>query len=428
MSRATTTLLTFLNTGNPTGLKFLVEHGDSRCLFDFGTEHAPGRAPFSLGLSPRRGRELSDLLAVGAAPPLPGLYAGDRWDERTHVFLSHMHLDHTGLIPYLGADVPLHFPALMEPVRAAADSSGYLAWRRPVGTGVADGATISVGSIRVRFVAVDHDVPGATGFIVETPDASLAFTGDNRWHGLHPEVTRAFASAAAGVDLLIQEAVSLGWVPLEGAPPELSEAEAITELGRVVAEAPGLAIVNCYGMNRERVAGLGALLAASGRRFLMEPQMGAMAGWTDLLGSVEPIRDNPARHCLQLGFESLPVLIDLEPPPGSVWIQCGGTPMGAFDPALAVLEAWTKRFGLDLITVNCSGHSRPADIERMVRTVHPKRVLPVHSRAPEALNVPGVPSFVPRVGVAYSVASILSSSSEPYDVRSKVTGVTETKP
>ena len=408
---AASTLLTFLHTGNPTGLKFLVEHGDARCLFDFGREHAPGRTLFSLGLEPRHGSELGDLLAVGAAPPLEGVYAGDAWDGRTHLFITHMHLDHTGLIPLLGPAVPLYYPAAMEPVRAAADSSGYLPWRHPTGSGVADGETIAVGPIRVRFVAVDHDVPGATGFLIETPDASLAFTGDHRWHGLSPELTEAFADAARGVDLLIQEGVSLGSVSIDGAPLPLHEADAISELGRALVEAPGLVIVNCYGMNRERVAGLAAGCAAAGRRLLMEPQMAAMSGWPDVLGSTDAIRYDPRGHCLQLGFESLPLLIDLQPPPGSVWIQSGGSPMGPFDPAYAVLEAWSARFDIELQTITSSGHSRPEDVLRMVTTVHPKVVLPVHSRAPEALVVPGVPSFLPKAGVAYRVADILAGVS-----------------
>jgi ribonuclease J len=408
---AASTILTFLHTGNPTGLKFLVEHGDARCLFDFGREHAPGRTLFSLGLEPRQGRELGDLVAVGAAPPLEGVYAGDAWDGRTHLFITHMHLDHTGLIPLLGPGVPLYYPAAMEPVRAGADSSGYLPWRRPTGSGVADGETIAVGPIRVRFVAVDHDLPGATGFLIETPDASLAFTGDNRWHGLRPELTETFANTARGVDLLIQEGVSLGSVQVEGAAPLLSEADVIAELGQALAEAPGLVIVNCYGMNRERVAGIAAGCATAGRRLLMEPHMAAMAGWPDVLGSTDPVRDDPRGHCLQLGFESLPRVIDLQPPTGSVWIQSGGAPMGPFDPALAVVEAWAARFGLELRTVTSSGHSYPEDIVRMVTDVHPELVLPVHSRAPEALLVPGVPSFLPQAGVAYRVVDLLARAS-----------------
>ncbi|HEV2476874.1 MAG TPA: MBL fold metallo-hydrolase [Candidatus Dormibacteraeota bacterium] len=408
---AASTLLTFLHTGNPTGLKFVVEHGDARCLFDFGPEHAPGRTPFSLGLAPRAGRELADLLAVGAAPALDGVYAGDPWDGRTHVFISHMHLDHTGLVPMLGPDVPLYFPAEMEAVRAAADRSGYLSWRRPTGSGVADGEVIGVGPIRVRFVAVDHDLPGATGFLVETPDATIAFTGDHRWHGLHPELTQSFAECARGADVLIQEGVGLGPGPIEGDPPPLTEAEAIDELGRALAEASGLVIVNCYGMNRERVAGLAARCRAAGRRLLMEPHMAAMAGWPDVLSQTESVREDPRGHCLQLGFESLPLLIDLHPPTGSVWIQSGGAPMGAFDPASTVLEAWAERFGLEIRTITSSGHSRPEDIVRMVTAVRPKLVLPVHSRAPEMLQVPGIPSFLPRAGVAYRVLDIAAGVS-----------------
>ena len=48
-----TTGLSFLNLGSPTGLKFVVEHGASRAMFEMGIEHAPGAMPFSLGLRPR---------------------------------------------------------------------------------------------------------------------------------------------------------------------------------------------------------------------------------------------------------------------------------------------------------------------------------------------------------------------------------------
>ena len=402
------TTLSFLHTGNPTGLKFLVEHGDSRCLFDFGREHAPGRVPFSLGLRPRPGRELADLIAVGEAQPLPGVYAGDRWDGRTHVLISHLHLDHTGLIPYLGPEVPLYYPAAMEPIRAAADSSGYLPWRIPVGVAVGDGDAIQVGEIGVRFVAVDHDVPGSSGFLITTPEATIAFTGDHRWHGLHPELTARFAEQARGADLLIQEGVSLGYLPTLPAQPQLSEAEVIAELGRAARDAPGLLIVNCYGMNRERVAGLAEGCAAAGRTLLMEPRMGAIAGWPGRLGSLGEIRERPRDFCLQLGFESLPLLIDLQPPPGSVYLHSGGAPMGPMDPAQAVLEAWLARFGLEYRVLTSSGHSRVPDIVRMVLTVRPRVVLPVHSRAPEALAVPGVPTFVPVAGPVYAVADILA--------------------
>jgi ribonuclease J len=158
------------------------------------------------------------------------------------------------------------------------------------------------------------------------------------------------------------------------------------------------------------VAGLAAGCAAAGRRFLMEPHMAAMAGWPDVLGSIDAVRADPRGHCVQLGFESLPQLIDVQPPAGSLWIQSGGTPLGTYDPAYPVLEAWVARFGLELRTITSSGHSRPEDIVRMVSTVRPKVVLPVHSRAPEALLVPGIPTFLPEAGVTYRAADLLTGS------------------
>jgi len=84
--------------------------------------------------------------------------------------------------------------------------------------------------------------------------------------------------------------------------------------------------------------------------------------------------------------------------------------MGPFDPATVVLDAWVKRFGLELRTIVSSGHSRPDDVVRMVSTVRPKLVLPVHSAAPEALVVPSIPSFVPQAGVTYKVTDLLNST------------------
>jgi ribonuclease J len=136
--------------------------------------------------------------------------------------------------------------------------------------------------------------------------------------------------------------------------------------------------------------------------------MAAMAGWAGVIGDLEAVRREPRVHCLQLSFETMPLLIDLQPPAGSVYVPSGGAPFGAFDPRQAVVDAWVERFALANRPINCSGHSRPADVARIVSGIRPRVVLPVHSRAPEALMVPGVPSFLPQAGPTYAVADILA--------------------
>ncbi|HVH63927.1 MAG TPA: MBL fold metallo-hydrolase [Candidatus Dormibacteraeota bacterium] len=408
MARATT-VLTFLATGNPTGLKFTVEHGGARALFDFGREHAPGRNVFSLGLEPRPGRELEDLLAVGMAPQLEGVYRS--WDGRTSVFISHMHLDHTMLVRHLHPDVPLYYPAAMEELRAACVATGYAAWRTPAGIAAEDRQTIRCGEIEVEFVAVDHDLPGATGFLVRTPDLRLAYTSDHRWHGLHPELTETFAHAAHGVDVLVQEAVSLAPrdppITAGGAPPErLTEAQVMPRIEEAMDRIRGLVVVNLYPMNRERVAALGRAAHDRGRVLLLEPREAAVAGWNVVLDDVQAVASDPSRYCVGLSFGSLPTLIDLKPPEGSAFIQSDGSPLGTWDPAWNVMLAWIQAFGLELIHIGSSGHSAPDDITRMVRTVGPGLVLPVHTRAPEALEVGGVARLIPVPLQPYTAAQL----------------------
>jgi ribonuclease J len=405
------TVLTFLNVGHPTGLKFTLEHRGRRALFELGLEHSPGAMPFSLGLRPRPHRELADLLAAGMAPRDSGVLG--RWDGVTEVFLSHLHLDHTSLVRFVPPEVPVHYPAAMEELRRDCVASGHLRWRDPPGNPVPEGGVVRLDGIEVRFVAVDHDLPGACGFLVTTPELRLAYTGDHRWHGRHPELTAAFARAARGVDVLVLEAVGLGTLGEDGGDSrpevhELDEAQVEEEFGRVLSRTRGLALVNLYPMNRERVAALAAVCAAQGRHFLMEEEAAAMAGWSGCWdeGTLAQARREPSRFCLQLGFASLPCLIDLEPPPGSVYVHSNGIPLGDFDPTFAVVRAWVESFGLELAVVGTSGHSRPADLVRMVEMVRPRLVIPVHSRRPWALRVP-VPVLVPEARRPYAAPELL---------------------
>ena len=408
---AETTGLSFLNLGSPTGLKFVVEHGASRAMFEMGVEHAPGAMPFSLGLHPRPGRELPDLQAVGMAPRMTGVLGS--WDRRTALFLSHMHLDHVALAAWVHPEVPLYYPQRMEPVREACVRAGYLPWREPPGTPVPDRDKVRVGDIEVEFVAVDHDLPGATGFLVRTPDLAFAYTGDHRWHGFHPEVTERFAEAARGVPVLVQEAVSLGWDPpvevTPGVMPNLaqSEEDVIRGFGELLDCARGLVVVNLYPMNRLRVHALGACCAARGRVLVLERPAAVMADWPLVLEDVGAILHEPRRYCVQLDFGSLPTLIDLRPPAGSVYVHSNGVPLGPYDPAYQVMLAWVRALGLEMVSLGSTGHSRPADIQRMVEAVGPRVVLPVHSRRPEALLVPGVPTLLPEVGRRYTAADLV---------------------
>jgi ribonuclease J len=139
----------------------------------------------------------------------------------------------------------------------------------------------------------------------------------------------------------------------------------------------------------------------------MDAQAAAMADWPLVVEDLGRVQRDPDRYCVQLDFSALPALIDLRPPEGSVYVHSNGVPLGPYDPAYGVMLAWLRAFDLELVGLGSSGHSWPADVERMVSTVRPGVVLPVHSRHPEALLVPGVPTLVPETGRRYTASELV---------------------
>jgi ribonuclease J len=271
--------------------------------------------------------------------------------------------------------------------------------------------------MQVEFVAVDHDLPGAAGFLVRTPDLTLAYTGDHRWHGFHPEVMAAFVRRAAGVDVLVQEAVGLAQLAADrlggrnGGERQaaLDEAELAARFEELLAGTEGLVLLNLYPMNRERVHAFGAAAARQGRQLLLPPAAARLAGWSGVLVQPERVRRWPDRHCVQLGFRDLPVLIDLQPPAGSIYVHSNGPPLRE-EPGHGVVRAWTDRMGLAFVSLGTSGHSSPEDLARMIRLVRPGLVLPVHSRRPDLLPAGEAAWMVPLPNRSYSAAELKRAS------------------
>ncbi len=124
------------------GNKILLEDGDSRLFFDFGTTFKERDKYFEEYLNPRPGAGLLDPLEMGLLPPLEGLYRpdleppGDVWErcrerpdyrelERVDgVLVSHAHVDHTGYISFLREDTPVYASALTAFIARAMQDSG----------------------------------------------------------------------------------------------------------------------------------------------------------------------------------------------------------------------------------------------------------------------------------------------------------------
>ncbi|HEY3871416.1 MAG TPA: MBL fold metallo-hydrolase [Actinocrinis sp.] len=395
--------------------KVLVRDGEHRVLLDLGLDIPSGGDLLRGPGAPRPGRGLADRLALGGAPRIPGLFApaaleGVRGfdgpaafdpDGRlaepagpTAVFVTHPHIDHIGLTGFVREEIPVHAsPDTARLMRALNAAGEGLEGGDPQWVEVPEGGRVGFGPIEVERVPVDHDVPGASGYLVRTGDGTLAFTGDLRFHGHHPERSRAFAERAAGCDVLVTEGTTLGWDEFH---PSRTEADVEADFARLAAGTGDLLLCAVYPRDVERVERFLGIAAAAGRTLVWPDRTAAFLAGMGVEGVVamsevglEGLRAAPGAYIVQFDADRFGDLLDLPIGPGTVFIHANGEPLGPFEPRWDLFARWLDRLGVKLERIGCSGHAYQDDLHEMVHRVGPKVLVPIHTFAPYRVHPVG---------------------------------------
>jgi ribonuclease J len=405
--------------------KIMITDGEHRVLLDIGLDIPSGANLFRVPVRMRPDRELADRLRVGAAPALPGVYDPSFLDDgdplgkpvghpaNTHIFVSHPHIDHVGLAGWVRPEVRVHAHTdAVDMLNALTANGAGLPGGDPDWQRLTADQVVEVGNMTVRCIVVDHDVPGACGYLVHTPQGSIAYTGDIRFHGHHPERSDAFVEAVRGVDVLITEGTTLSFTPQDG--PPRTEDDVLAEFVDIVGGAPGLVLLSTYPRDIERVADLIEAAANLGRTVVWRPEAAGLlrdlgvnaATWSDEL-DLAAVHAKPGAFVVAPDTDDLPSLLDLPLRPGDPFIHANGEPLGEFDPRWAVFTDWLRHFGVELHKIGCWGHALPDQVHAMVERVAPKVVFPIHTFEPTRL---APPMGVRRVVAAYRVSYALDGT------------------
>jgi len=124
--------------------------------------------------------------------------------------------------------------------------------------------------------------------------------------------------------------------------------------------------------------GTGKYLAADYRLFEQEYLVTA-------LRAVD-IAADPAKYLLELDFQDLVELVEINPAPHTVFIQSGGEPLGQYDPNFNVQMKWIREFRMDFYRIATPGHANELDIRDMIMRADPDILVPMHTKNPEALD------------------------------------------
>jgi ribonuclease J len=399
--------------------KVVVEQDGWRVLLDMGAD-IPGRE--GLVRSPVRlpeGSELRARILLGEAPPIEHLYRPDAVegtgvavgdDGRSALFITHCHIDHVGLMGWVDPALPIHAAEETARMLDILEETGQgLEGGRAYVRTMAEGEPVTIGPLVVVRYPVDHDIPGASGYLVHTEDGVVAYTGDLRLHGRRPELSERFAERARGATVLLMEGTTLSGDPRFTVRSEAQVDAAFDEgLGRT----PGLVLMAVYPRDIERLTAFTAIAARRGRRILWPPAAAAfLRGWglEDVheldAGSLEEVRREPSRFVVQVAANELGALLDLPVGPGSVFLHANGEPLGPFQAGWDLLQQWLARLQVPFTVIGTSGHATPHDLHRLLEIAQPKVLYPVHTTDPyRLLPPPGTLRVLAEYGRWYDVA------------------------
>jgi len=213
------------------------------------------------------GITFADLEYPGIDVILPDLqFIEDRLKDLAGIVITHGHEDHIGALPYFAADlgVPIYAtPFTAGLIREKLDEEGI---SHQVKLKIVDPSkAFKVGPFGVRMVPLAHSIPEANGLLIDTPHGRVFHTGDWKLDAspvvgnpTSPEALTAIGDE--GVFAMVCDSTNVFTPEASG-----SEADLLSGLSEVVANARGRVMVTSFASNAARLSTLGKVAEATGR-------------------------------------------------------------------------------------------------------------------------------------------------------------------
>lgn len=336
------------------------------------------------------------------------------------IVISHPHLDHYGLLPWL----PTTSVLMGEAARRILSAAAPFMRQPPVplaGPTLKDRQALNLGSFQITPYLVDHSAYDSYALLIEAEGKRVFYSGDLRMHGRKRElVERLIAAPPSPVDVLLLEGTTLGRADMPAPQPEHAIEDDLAELFR---DTRGLALVHASAQNIDRIVSIfraclktertlvidlytAEILAATGNPHIPQSDWNSIAlcipqkqrvqiktkGLFDALNRhsrhrifPKTIADNPRDYALLFRPLWMDDLVRAGCLDGACLIhsQWNGY---LKDDEYSEIDAWRRTYGLPFHQVHTSGHACPTDLERFVDALHPKMLVPIHSDAPGRFN------------------------------------------
>jgi ribonuclease J len=414
------------------GNKVLLEDKGTWVFFDFGQSFTMGEDYFTGWLNPRRINGLGDYFEFNLLPKIKGVYSQRQLKftdlpytkpQIDGVFLSHAHMDHIGHIVFLDEKVPLHcgrgtkifIKSLEETSSANCGKHSYETFRT--------GQKITIDNLEIEPIHVDHSIPACYGFIIQTSNGSLIYTGDLRIHGFRNDMTEEFVERACASEPVAMVSEGTRMVEVERRK-NYSEAEVEKLSNKVVSGTKKLVFLTHYGRDMDRFRTFYNVAKVNDRKLVISLKKAYLLDklvddehlelpdplkddsilvyfkrkksgcflekdyyrwerkFMDKMVNYEFVRQHQSEIIMDLDFYQFTELIDLKPDPGSHFIHSMSEPYSEEDIKADVMHNWLNHFQINFHQLHASGHMNRQELTELVNRIKPKQLFPVHTENP----------------------------------------------
>lgn len=351
-------------------------------------------------------------------PSIKGLDGND--PSLLGILISHCHLDHFGLLPFISQQIPVGMGAA---ARRIAKAAAPFFFHNPVipakGWDYKNGESFKIGHFTVTPFLVDHSAYDAYSLLIESERKRIFYSGDLRSHGRKASLFKGLlANPPEKIDTLLLEGTSMGYLSEDEYCPTEKEIE--EQLIRVFAATDGLVLVHASAQNIDRIVSIFKASKKTGRKMIIDLYTAAIleatgnnrlpqSNWSDIALYVPQtqrvrIKENAMfdllnRHSvnrifiehLQQEYKKSILLFrplhrfDLERwgcLSGAAYVYSqweGYWEMGDYDK----VKSWLESHSIPKYSIHTSGHASIGELKKLVSAINPNKVVPIHSFFPE---------------------------------------------
>ena len=283
-----------------------------------------------------------------------------------------------------------------------------------------------VKDLEIEMVPVDHSLPGACGYIVYSDEGNLVYTGDIRFHGSNGKLSERFVEKAKHVEPK--------WLICEGTRIDKTEKDSEEtvkkQITEIVSGAEGLVFVEYPARDLDRINSVFESAKSNGRDFVVNIKLAHLLA---ALGDDAPFsldeakilvpkkswglickpdldcklvekdystwerefinRENsitcedlcqdPLKYVVSMNMWEMNQLTDFKPE-NAVWIK------SSCDPFCDEMELdeerkqnWITHFNIKHYSTHASGHASGDEIRKMIKTINPEQLIPIHTENPD---------------------------------------------